>query len=208
MEKILNIISYILGISLAILVLIFKNNFFLLLCILVVYLIFFGIIWIILKKQFGSIALSAGISILLAIILNKSNVLVMSDSVTFAICLSLILILGLSFLMDYMLRRRILRMYTIVTDAEVIDLIINPNSKKEMYLPVYSYKVNNELYEVSYFRFFTKNIPQIGSKKTIRINPYNYADVFFEQEKSNKFLNMCCYIFLIIVCISIIVGLF
>lgn len=208
MEKVLNPILYILGIILTVLILIFKDNLFVVLCILTAYMIVFGIIWILLKQKIGSISLSVGISVLVAIILNKNKFLVVSDSITFAICLSLILVLGLTFLINYFTRKNILRTHTIVLEAEVIDLVANPNSKKEMYLPIYSYKIGRDIYEVEYFRFYEKNIPTIGSKKTLRVNPHNHVDVFFDQETQNKVFNICCYICLIVVCLYIIIGLF
>ena len=176
MEKIINIIMYIVGVVAAILILIFRNNLFLITAIGSVVLLILGICFILLKKTYGYLCVGIGFSTIIAVILYR--------------------------------RKKILETHTLVVEAQVVDLEKNPNLKKEAYLPIYAYSVKDENYEVPYVRYFTKNVPDIGSIKEIKLNPLDHMDVYFEQELKDKIFNITCMFFLIIVSLIVIIGLF
>ena len=208
MEKIINTIMYVIGVIVAILVLIFSKNLFYITIIGAVALLLVGICLLFLKKTYGYLCVGIGFSTIIAIILYKFKILVLADSITFDFCLSIVITMAVAFLLECYRRKKILETHTLVIEAQVIDLEKNPNLKKEAYLPIYSYTVNDENYEVPYVRYFTKNVPDIGSIKEIKINPLDHMDVYFEQELKDKIFNITCMFFLIIVSLIIMMGLF
>ena len=208
MEKIINIIMYIVGVVAAILILIFRNNLFLITAIGSVVLLVLGICFILLKKTYGYLCVGIGFSTIIAVILYKSKVLVLADSITFTFCLSIVITMLTAFILECYRRKKILETHTLVVEAQVVDLEKNPNLKKEAYLPIYAYSVKDENYDVPYVRYFTKNVPDIGSIKEIKLNPLDHMDVYFEQELKDKIFNITCMFFLIIVSLIVIIGLF
>lgn len=208
MEEKLNNIVYVIGVILAILVLIFKNNIPVIIVILAVGLIVGGIFFLINKRTPGYLMIGFGISIGLGVLLYKVNVLDKSDAVTFVFACSIASSMILALVIELVRKSIILKTHTLLVEAELVDLVRNNNVKKEIYLPVYTYKVDDEVYEVNYIRYLDKHLPAIGSTKPLKVNPKNHVDVYFETEIKDKIVYIACAVFLAIVSIVIIVGLF
>ena len=208
MDEKLNNVVYAIGLVLAISLLIFKNNMTAVVIILAVALLAGGIIYLFMKKPVGYLMVGFGISVGTGLALNKVGVLKISDAVAFVFALAIALSMILALVIEIMRRKRIMNTHTIIVEAELIDLVRDTNVKKEMYLPLYSYKVDDELYEVNYTRYLHKHLPTIGSTKPLRVNPKDHGDVYFDTELKDKVLFIACAVVFIIASIVILLNIF
>lgn len=77
--------------------------------------------------------------------------------------------------------------------AEVVDLKSTTISEDTVaYAPIYSYTYKDNVYTKCNEKYKTTEIPAVGSKTELRINPSHPEDVYFEASKSSK---MLIYIF-------------
>ena len=204
-ESMLNYILLLIG---AILIIIFQKNLLIVTGIIAVGGIVFGIINVIGKKSEGYVMLGAGLSVMAGIILNKVGLLEVGDAITFVIACAIAITMILAIIVELFRRQYIMKTHTLIVEAELIDLVRNTNVKKEIYMPVYSYKVDKEIYEVNYIKYLSKKLPSIGSTKPLRVNPKNHGDVYFEPETKDKVLYVCCAVVLAIASIAVVVSLF
>ena len=206
-EKVSNILFVFMAIM-AILVVVFKDDMSAIVIILAVGLFVGGIAYVITKKPAGYLMLGVGISLGIGIALYRTDVLDIYDSFTFVFSATIASSMLLALAIETIRKKRILATHTIVVEAELVDLVRDVNVKKEVYLPVYSYKVEDEIYEVDYIKLLTKHLPSIGSTKPLRVNPKNHVDVYFEPEMKDKVTFVACAIFLSIASIAVMISLF
>lgn len=192
----------------AILIVVFKNDMSAVVIILAVGLVGGGIGYLVEKKPAGYLMLGVGLSVGVAIALYRTGVLNIYDTFTFVFASTIALSMLLALIIETIRKKQILNTHTLIVEAELIDLVRNVNVKKEIYLPVYSYKVDKEIYEVNYPKYLTKHLPSIGSTKPLKVNPKNHGDCYFEPEMKDKALYVACALFLSIASIAIIVSLF
>ena len=105
----------------------------------------------------------------------------------------------------YLLRFN-MQTHCLVVEAEITDLIKNPNLEKEVYYPVLTYKKGGEIFDVNCPEGFYKDIPNIGDKMQININPNDYMDVYFKPPISLVIKNVFSSICAIILAIIVLVG--
>ena len=208
MNKIINNMIYVLAVILGILILIFKDNLANIILIVSIFSFLIGALLIIVKNLYGYLLSGIGLSTIIGTILYRMKILELNDTITFTLSLSLIMTITMAYVIEFIKDKKNMKIHSLITEGEVIDIVRVPNVKKEVYYPIYRYEVDGELFDVDYLRIFKRKVPEIGDKKTIRVNPYDHLDVYFEQTKKDKLFIICCYLFLIIVSIYIIVGLF
>ena len=206
-EKTSNIMFAFMAIM-AILIVVFKNDMSAVVIILAVGLLGGGIGYLVEKKPAGYLMLGVGLSVGVGIALYRTGVLNIYDTFTFVFASTIALSMILALIIETIRKKQILNTHTLIVEAELIDLVRNVNVKKEIYLPVYSYKVDKEIYEVNYPKYLTKHLPSIGSTKPLKVNPKNHVDVYFEPEMKDKAIYVACALFLSIASIAVIVSLF
>ena len=206
-EKTSNILFIFMAI-IAILIVVFKDNMNAVVIILAIGLFGGGIGSLIEKKPAGYLMLGISVSLGIGIALYRTEVLNIYDTFTFVFAATIASTMILALIIETFRKKQILNTHTLVVEAELVDLVRNVNVKKELYLPIYSYKVDNEIYEVNYIKHLSKHLPSIGSTKPLRVNPKNHVDVYFEPETKDKVKYISCAVFLSVVSIAIIVSLF
>ncbi len=206
-EKTSNIL-YVCMVIMAILIVVFKDNMSAIVIILAVGLVVGGIGYLLEKKPAGYLMLGVGISLGIGIALYRTNILNIYDTFTFVFAATIAASMILALIIETIRKKQILNTHTTIVEAELVDLVRNVNVKKELYLPVYSYKVDGEIYEVNYIKHLSKHLPSIGSTKPLRVNPKNHVDVYFEPETKDKAMYISCAVFLSVVSIAIIISLF
>ena len=201
-------IKYLLIICFLILVIIFRENVKVLVCIGGITLILVGIIFLIQKKTNGLLVLSLGISIISSFLLYIFNILVLADTIIYLLTSTVILTFICYLIVEFVTRKIIYKTYTIKSEAIVVDLIKNNNTKKEFYKPLFQYEVNGNVYDVMYPYFIKSFIPKIGDSKKILIHPDDNTEVYFIKEKYEDIKNVVMSIFFIIAAFIILIGLF
>lgn len=207
-QKIIDTMIYIIAIITVILILIFQTNKSMVLLIASIGGILLGLCFTIQNKKHGILIISLCISLLLSTILYKNKTLTLHNSLTFFISLSIASMLLITFIVEFINRKIISKIYTIKQQATVIDLKKYPNSKKEYYQPIYEYEIDNNIYHVEYPDYKQKFIPNIGDKKDIYIDPNNYEEIYFKPEIKDDLFKFFIGLILIIACLIILVGLF
>ncbi len=207
-NKILDNISFIVGGLTLVLVVVLQKNMPVALIVGGIGATIYGILEIIKNNKVGYMVFSIGTSLLVTLGIYLNNILDITDSITFMMCLFLIMVIITSFIF-YILSDKISKnKHSLEINAQVVDLIRNPNTTKEYYQPVYTYEVDGELYDVSAIGFMDKNVPKIGDTTLIYVNPKDSTDVYFPARLKDKLyiIALCCV--LIIVSVIIIVTLF
>ena len=208
MKDKVNNILYAVILVLAILLLIFKNNMTVVVVLLAAALLFGGIAYLFMKKPVGYLMMGFGISVGCGLVLNKTGVIKLSDAFAFVFAFAVALSMILAIVIEAVKRKRILATHTLIVEAELIDLVRDTNVKKEIYLPLYSYKVDDEIYEVSYTKYLRKHLPTIGSTKPLHVNPKDHGDVYFETEFKDKALFLACAVIFIIASVIVLLNIF
>lgn len=167
-----------------------------------------GILTIFKKNNYGYLIFSTGISLFLAVLLYSMDILSKSNSITFMICLSICLLMIITFIISKTNKKKISAMYDLTIEAKVSDLVKNPNTKKEYYQALYDYIVNDTSYTVGSPNFICKNIPNIGDTLNIRVSSKDPTEVYFDKRPIDELYEKALTIGLIIVTAIIIVTLF
>lgn len=201
-------IKYLLIIIFLILVVIFRENMKVLVCIGGIALILVGIIFLIQKKTNGLLILSLGVSIICSFLLYIFKILVLADVIIFLLTSTVIFTFISYLFVEFVTRRFIYKTYTIRIEAVVVDLIKNNNTKKEYYKPLLQYEVNGNVYDVMYPYFIKSFLPKIGDSKKILVNPDDNTEVYFVKEKIEDIKSIVISLFFIISAFIILIGLF
>ncbi len=168
----------------------------------------YGICVFLLKDKLGYVFTGLGISLISSMAIYKLDILPKFESITFFICLSMSLIVILSFIFEYITAKEYKRVHSLEIEAEVIDLIKNPNTKKEFYQPLFAYNVDGEELVVGLPGYIDKGIPKLGDKQKIYVNPNDSLDVYFEKRKNDKLYMLAVGLFFLIASVIIIITLF
>lgn len=207
-ENILNTLIYIFTITTLLLMVYYQNNLTKMAWIIGMGATLIGILMILKKNNYGYLVFSTGFSLFLSVLTFTTNLLDKGDSVTFMICMSIFLLMVITFAINIANMNKVKKIYSKSIDARVSDLLRNPNTKKEYYQIECEYVINDSLYTVvepDYIKYF---IPRIGDIKKIRVNSDDYTDVFFEKRLPQKIYENGLVIGLIIVSLMIIISLF
>jgi len=207
-NKVIDTIRFIVGVLTIILVFIFKDSLSIVGLIAGVGVSLYGVCSFLLGDKLGCVLLSLGLSLISSLGLYKLDVLPEFEAITFFICLSMILIVILAFIFEYINDKEMKKIHSLEVEAEVIDLLKNPNTNKEFYQPLYQYEINDVVMEVGMPGFLEKNLPKLGDKLKIYVNPEDNLDVYFEKNKSEKLYMFSIGLFFLIASIVIIITLF
>ena len=201
-------IKYFLIIIFLILVVVFRENMKALICVAGVTALLVGIVFVFQKKTNGLLVLSLGISILSSFALYTFKVLNLADAIIFLLTLIVILTFMCYLLVEFVTRKKIYATYTIKSEARVIDLIKNKNTRKDYYKPLCEYEVDGKVYEALYPYFKTNFIPKIGDVKMILINPNDHNEIYFFKDKIEDIKSVVVSLFFVVAALIIMVGLF
>lgn len=206
MKKIIDNIIYILTAILLTTIVLLKDKYFIMLCLAAGGLIIIGILLFINKNSYALILTPVGICLSISIILYKNFKYPIHKVTLIFFMLSLILIMIFTIIRYFYLLRFNMQTHCLVVEAEITDLIKNPNLEKEVYYPVLTYKKGGEIFDVNCPEGFYKDIPNIGDKMQININPNDYMDVYFKPPISLVIKNVVSSICAIILAIIVLVG--
>lgn len=207
-KKIFETLKFLIGIITLLLIVIFQNNIVTVGYIAGIGFSLYGVCAFLYGDKVGYLFTSLGISLVSSLLIYKFDVLPKFESITFFFCLSMCLIAILSLIFEYFREKEYKKVHSLEVDAEVIDLIKNPNTKKEFYQPLFAYNVNGEELVVGLPGYIDKGIPNLGEKQKICVNPNDVTDVYFEKRKSEKLYMLAVSLFFIIASVIIIVTLF
>lgn len=207
-NKILDTIKFIIGVVTIILVLVFQTNMMLAAFIGSIGLSLYGILSCILGNKYGYLFTSLGISLCVALGIYKIGLLPKFESITFFMCMSLSLFIVIAFVFEIINEKQMLLVHDMEVEGFVVDLVLNPNTKKEYYQPIYQYEVDGETYVVGTPGYIEKDIPRIGDLIKLHVNSKDVTDVYFSKTLKEKIHMASLGIFLIVVSIIIIITLF
>lgn len=198
MKKTIDNIIFILGAILLIIVVTLKDNYYLMLLCIAIFFSAIGILLVLNKNKYWAIVLPIGLSLSTSILLYNSKKYNLSSSTIIFFLTSLLLIMLITIVKYYITLKRSVLIHNLEVEAEITDLIRNPNFDIDLYTPVLTYKIKGEIFEVNHIKTFSKNVPEIGSIVRIKVNPNDYYDVYFEPDKSTVIKNYVNSIFIII----------
>lgn len=207
-EKIINNISFVIGVITLILIALFHNHLIISGIAAGVGSVLYGVCIMINRNSSGYLFFSLGLSLSFALILFDCGFLDKGDSVTFMICLSTFLLMAVTLIFMCLNKKEIAKIYSLVVEGEVIDLVKNPNTTKEYYQVIYQYKVGDEVYKVGTPDYINRFIPKLGDKIKIYIDPNDHANTFFEKTKPEKIYNIGLCTFFMIASLIIVITLF
>lgn len=208
MKKIIDVFSTLLIFIFAILVVIFRND--LTICAIVasIFGIVIGLCGIFNKKGYGTLLLLISICLLSSTLLYINDVLEYDDALTFMICSSVFILTLLSFIVDSINTKNIMKKYDIEVIGKVVDLIQDKNISKEVYVPIYEYEVNGNIYSIEGYKYYDKNIPDIGDEVKLRVDSNEPTEVYFKKTFFEEFKFKIVTIVLMVMCLIILVSLF
>lgn len=207
-ETILNNIGFVIGVLTILLIIAFKDNIVLVGIIAGIGGFLYGLCLSLNLNNSGYIFISIGLSLASSLSLYKFNILEKGDAFTFMICCSIFLLMSVSLIFGELKKKAMFKKFSLIVDAEVIDLVKEPNTKREYYQPVYGYVVDGEEFVVGALGYTNKFIPKIGDKIKLYVDPNQHDSVFFDETIFNKVYNLGLTIFLMIASLIILISLF
>lgn len=207
-EEIINNIGFVIAVITVILAVCFKDNIVLVGIIVGIGGFLYGLCLSLNLNNSGYVFLAIGGSLALSLSLYKFDILDKGDAFTFMICCSIFLLMIVYLIFSKIKEKKIFSKFSLVVDAEVVDLVKNPNTKKEFYQPVYSYVVDGESYVVNALGYTDKFIPKLGDKVKLYVDPTNYESVYFDSKLTSKLYNIGLCLFLLIASLVIMITLF
>lgn len=207
-EKIFSNLSFIIAVITIILIAFFHNNIAIIGVIGGIGGFLYGICLMINKNSTGYLFTSLGISLAASFLLYNYEKFDKGDAVTFMICESTFLLMLITLIFMYINNKELFKLYNMSVEAEVIDLVKNPNTTKEYYQVMYQYELDGKAYVVGTPGFINKSIPNIGDKKKIYVDSNDYANVYFDKTMKEKIYNIGLCSFLMIASLIIVITLF
>ena len=206
MKKVLDWIKFILCVAYALYIIINKDNYYgmvLFACPLVVII---GIIMAINKEDKWWLVLLIGICLSISFLLFRFNVIDLYEAVVFVLILTLLSVLASSLIAYFLKIKTSMNIHKMVVEAEIVDMIRNPNLEKEVYIPLLIYAVNEEEFEFNYVPSQFEKY-SIGDKITAYINPNDYYDVYIPPVKKAIIKNVVGIVFIMIITIVILIDI-
>lgn len=157
-----------------------------------------GIIAIARRQSTGLVFTITGLACIILPAINEWGNLfsneIPSDSLLPVLLATAITLIGLAMLIvPGLLENMSARRCKETVKAEVVDLKSTKVSDETVaYAPIYSYTYNEKVYKKCTEKYRTTEVPEVGSKTELKINPNNPEDVYFEASKASK---MLIYIF-------------
>lgn len=207
-ETLIDNLSFVVGVLTVLLVVFLKDNLVNAFIVAGVGSFLYGLLKALKKNSYGYILMSVGIGTSLALIIYKFEILNRSDSLTFMICVSTNLLMLVTFIFDYINRKEIFKIYDLKVEAEVANLVKNPNTNKEYYQVICEYTIDDKIYTVGSLGFINKFIPKIGDKVMLYVDSKDYENVYFDKNKKEKIYDIGLGLFLILATLIILLFLF
>ena len=170
--------------------------------------ILYGLVNCFNANRLGILFMSIGCSLITAMSLYKYDVLPKFESITFFICMSMAIMVVVAAIFELFNIKSMNKKYSLKVDAKVVDLVKNPNTKKEYYQPVYEYVIGKDVFTVGLPGFLDKNLPKIGDVIKLNVNPEDKEDVYFTKRKEDNIHMVAVGLFFLIVSVLIIISLF
>ena len=207
-DKILEWVNFFVGVVFVLLIYFFRNNIFNVLAVASIGASIYGLISIIRAEKIGYAFCSFGISIGVALIFYHFEVLTGGKALTVALMFGISLLMLVTIIFTFVNRNTMLKKFSLPVSAEVIDLVKNPNTNKEFYQPVYAYTIDGEVYSVGALNFINKNIPSIGERITIYVDPKDHESVYFDKDKKTAIQDLVIIVVLMLVSFGIGISMF
>jgi hypothetical protein len=207
-KKIFSGIGYAVILVLLIVIFINQKNTKVILFAFAVGLMIYGIIQILNKKIIGYILACLSVSLAVTGFLYFSKVLALPQAFTFMLSSSVAVLMALTLVFTVVKKLMIDKSFELKVEAQVIDLVSNPNTDNRYFQPYYLYEIDGEEYNVLFPGFINKNIPKIGDKRTIRVDKNDHLNVYFEKTPMEKISDIVLEVFFLIVSIVIMIGQF
>ena len=207
-NKIIDVLIFIFGVVFALLLIAFQKQNDKLFIVAFLGCIVFGILLLFKFNKLGLLLEGIGIGGIVSLIIYYNEILKLGNTVTFFFCLSLAVMLILSLILGIIYRISVMKKFNLIIEGEVVDLVKNPNVKKDYYMPVYKYVIDGNEYFVEDINFKHNFVPNIGQIKKLYVDPNDPLQVYFLPSKFNDIKNVFGILFLSILCIIVIISLF
>ena len=207
-NKIIDVLIFIFGVVFALLLIAFQKQNDKLFIVAFSGCIVFGILLLFKFNKLGLLLEGIGIGGIVSLIIYYKEILKLGNTVTFFFCLSLAVMLILSLILGIIYRISVMKKFNLIIEGEVVDLVKNPNVKKDYYMPVYKYVIDGNEYFVEDINFKHNFVPNIGQIKKLYVDPNDPLQVYFLPSKFNDIKNVFGILFLSILCIIVIISLF
>lgn len=207
-DKVLEWISFLTGLFFVIMIYVFRNNLAYVFITVSIGAIVYGIISVIRHENYGYAMTSFGFSVGLALIFYKIGIFNKGEGLTFALMFGISTLMFLTLIFTYINKKVMMKHYSITVDAEVIDLVKNPNTTQEFYQPVYTYTLDDKVYTVNALGYTNKRIPKIGDTIKLYVDPNDHENVYFDKEKFTAIQDIAVLVVLMIVSLVISIAMF
>ncbi len=207
-EKLISNIGYsLIGIDL-IIIFIFQKNIKVVLFAIAIGLLLYGIMSIIKKNVYGYISTCLSISLALSGIFYFVGYFDKAKAFTFMISSSVFFLMALTLCFSVYKKKVIDEEFSLSIEAEVVELISNPNTDANYFQPIYRYTVEGHDYTVPFPAFLSKNIPKVGEVQTIRVDKNDHQNVYFDKKPLEKVADYFLLIVFLILSLIIMIGQF
>ncbi len=159
------------------------------------------------KEKTGYIFFSIGMAVAIGASLFMLKVLDKADTVIFILCGGTFLLMIVSVIFNILNNINMRKKYSLVIEAEVIDLVKNPNVKAEYYQPIYKYEIDGKVYSVNFPGYKKNFIPKLGDTMTLYVEPEDHASAYFDKPIIEKVYSYASSIFLGVITLIIAIGL-
>ena len=207
-ENIINSIGYGLIVIDLIVIFICQKNTKIVLFSVAVGLLIYGVMSIFKKNSFGYISSCLAITLAVSGGLYFAHKLSIAKAFTFMISSSvaLLMLLTLGFLVY---KKKVINSeFKLSVEAEVVELLSNPNTEAKYYQPIYRYVIKDKEYTVPFPAYLNKGIPKIGDKQIIRVDERDNQNVYFDKTPMQKLADVLLMLFLLVIAIIIMIGQF
>ena len=167
-----------------------------------------GIISILKNSVIGYIITCLSVSLTVSGLLFFCKVFDVAKAFTFMISSSVAALMLITLIFSIYKKKVIDSEYALTIEAEVIELISNPNTEAKFYQPLYRYEIEGHQYTVPYPGFINKKVPRIGERQLIRVDKKDNQNVYFDKKPMDKVIDYLLIIFFLVVSIIIMIGQF
>ena len=207
-EKIMDWISFFVGLIFVLLIYFFREDLFKVFAVVSIGSIVYGTFSILKNERYGYPMVSFGSSIGISLILYHFGKFDKGQCLTFSLMFGIFLLMLITFIFTFVNKKLMVKHYSLIVDAKVIDLVKNPNTNQEFYQPVYSYTIDDRVYTVNALGYTKKRIPKIGDSIKLYVDPNDYESVYFDKEKFTAIQDLAILVVLMIVSLIISIFLF
>ncbi len=207
-KEVLNNIGFFLIVAALLVILVFQKNIKVVVFAASFGLLIYGLMSIPKNNVSGIITCVFSISLAVSGVLYFTKIFNLLKAFTFMISCTVFFMMVLSAIFSYKRKKLICSKYTLLVDAEVVDLVVNPNTEAKYYQPQYKYTVDGEDYYVLYPSFINKRVPNIGDKTKLRVDENDKDAVYFERAVRDKVFDAIMIVFFMLVALAIMIGQF